>query len=62
MNALALVDTQTPTLETVTRKTCIASFTNIKSKSFTEKSKIINHYTLGLQFVKGKNILKVFKY
>ena len=62
MNALALVDPQTPTHETVRIKTCIASFTNIKSKSFTEKTKTINHYTLGLEFVKGKNIMKSFNY
>ena len=50
MNALALVDPQTATRET---KTCIdVFFTNFKSKSFVEKTKISDHYTVGLELVK----------
>ena len=60
MNALALVDPQTATRETLRTKTCIdVFFTNFKSKSFVEKNKISDHYTVGLEIVK---VLKVSKY
>ena len=53
MNALALVDPQTATRETIRTKTCIdVFFTNFKSKSFVEKTKISDHYTVGLELVK----------
>ena len=55
MSALALVDTQTATLKTIRTKTCIdVFFTNFKSQSFIEKTRISYHYTLGLEFVKGE--------
>ena len=53
MNALALVDPQTATRETIRTKTCIdVFFTNFKSKGFVEKTKISNHYTVGIELVK----------
>ena len=53
MNALALVDPQTATQETIRTKTCInVFFTNFKSKSFVDKTKISYHYTVGLELVK----------
>ena len=49
MNALALVDPQTATRETIRTKTCIdVFFTNFKSKVLLKKP----HYTVGLELVK----------
>ena len=54
-NALALVDPQTATRETIRTKTCIhVFFTNFKSKNFVEKTKISDHYTVGLEFVEKR--------
>ena len=59
MNALALVDPQTATRETIRTKTCIdVFFINFKSKSVVEKTKISDHYTMG----KERKVLKKFKY
>ena len=55
MNDLALVDPQTATRKTIKTKTCIdVFFTNFKPKSFIEKTKISDHYTVGLELVKGE--------
>ena len=55
MNALTLVDPQTAARKTIRTKTCMdVFFTNIKSKSFIEKTKISDHYTVGLELVKGE--------
>ena len=63
MNALALVDPQTATRETIRTKTCIdVFFTNFKTKSFVEKTKISDHYTVGLELIKKEKVRKVFKY
>ena len=52
INALALVDPQTATRETIRTKTCMdVFFTNFK-KSFVEKTKISDHYTVGLELIK----------
>ena len=53
MNALALVDPQTATHETIRTKTCMdVFFTNFKTKSFVEETKIRDHYTVGPELVK----------
>ena len=49
MNALALVEPQTATRETIRTKSFIdVFFTNFKSKSFVVTTKISDHYTVGL--------------